>query len=157
MKIRKATEQDLLVVSSWLSNVSAVITWGGAAMHFPLTLEQLKIDIAWQKANSHAFVNQSNELIGFAQSMNKFGYIHLGRIVLSPACRGKKLAGKLMALLLDSANESGIDFSLFVYDHNMPAQKLYRRLGFEPRDYPAACQYNAECTFMVKNISEAHV
>ena len=102
-------------------------------------------------AQSYVLVKKSGDLIGFAQAFNKFGYIHLGRIVVSPKMRGRKLGYKLMAALLDSVAEYDVSFSLFVFEHNIPAKKMYERIGFKVQTYPVERQEVKDCTFMVKN------
>lgn len=150
MKIRPANEQDLLELSGWFLTESEAKNWGGPSIHFPLSLEQLKIDIEWNIAHSYALVEKSGDLLGFAQVFNKFGCKHLGRIVVSPKMRGRKMGYKLMAVLLDSAGTNDVSFSLFVYTDNIPAKKLYESIGFEVRAYPEGRPEINDCIFMVK-------
>ncbi|MDD9302695.1 MAG: GNAT family N-acetyltransferase [Desulfobacter sp.] len=150
MKIRPANEQNLLELSGWFLTESEAKNWGGPSIHFPLSLEQLKIDIEWNVALSYALVDKGDDLLGFAQSFNKFGCKHLGRIVVSPKMRGKKLGYKLMEALLDSAGTKGVNFSLFVYKENIPAKKLYQSIGFEVRANPEGQPEIKDCMFMVK-------
>jgi ribosomal protein S18 acetylase RimI-like enzyme len=150
MKIRLANEDDLLELFGWFLTESEAKNWGGPSIHFPLRLEQLKIDIEWNVAHSCALVEKSGDLLGFAQAFNKFGYKHLGRIVVSPKMRGKKLGYKLMVALLDSAGTKDLSFSLFVYEDNIPAKKLYESIGFEVRAYPEGRPEIKGCIFMVK-------
>jgi GNAT superfamily N-acetyltransferase len=148
--IRPASEQDLLELSDWFLTESEAKNWGGPSIHFPLSLKQLKIDIEWDVAHSYALVDKSGCFIGFAQAFNKFGCKHLGRIVVSPQMRGKKLGYKLMVALLGFAGTNDVSFSLFVYDHNIPAKKLYENIGFEVRAYPEEQPEIKDCVFMVK-------
>ena len=150
MKIRPANEQDLLELSGWFLTESEAKNWGGPSIHFPLNLEQLKIDIEWNVAHSYALVDKGRDLLGFAQAFNKFGCKHLGRIVVSPKMRGRKLGYKLMAALLDSAGTNDVSFSLFVYEDNIPAKSLYESIGFEVRAYPEGRPEIKNCIFMVK-------
>jgi len=150
MNIRRANDKDLLELLSWFFTEADVKNWGGPLIHFPLSIKQLKIDIEWNMASSYAFLGQGGELIGFAQVFNKYGFRHLGRIVVSPLMRGKKIGIKLMNALLESAKEDNLSFSLFVYDTNIPAKRLYERLGFEEKNYPKERQEVSGCSFMVK-------
>ncbi|MFT6925223.1 MAG: ribosomal protein S18 acetylase RimI-like enzyme [Psychromonas sp.] len=152
MKIRPATEQDLLIISGWLLSEFDAKNWGGPAIHFPLHLAQLKIDIQWHVARAYVVVDKKGGLIGFAQVFNKFNCKHLGRIVVSPTMRGKKMGYQFMDALLNCVAENDVSFSLFVYEHNLPAKKLYQSLGFEVRPYPKGLQEIAGCLFMVKKI-----
>jgi len=150
VKIRPANEHDLAELSGWFLTESEAKNWGGPSIHFPLSLEQLKIDIEWDVAQSYALVDEGGSLLGFAQVFNKFGCKHLERIVLSPEMRGRKLGYKLMAALLNSAGTDGVSFSLFVYEDNIPAKNLYERIGFEVRAYPEGQPEIKDCIFMVK-------
>ena len=150
MKIRLANEQDLLELSGWFLTESEAKNWGGPSINFPLSLVQLKIDIEWNVAHSYALVDKDGDLIGFAQVFNKFGYKHLGRIVVSPKMRGRKLGYKLMVALLNSASKNDVNFSLFVYEDNIPAKRLYESIGFEAQAYPEGRPEIKNCLFMVK-------
>ena len=150
MKIRPANEQDLAELSGWFLTESEAKNWGGPSIHFPLSLEQLKIDIEWDVAQTYALVDEGGSLLGFAQIFDKFGCKHLGRIVVSPEMRGRKLGYKLMAALLNSASRDGVSFSLFVYEGNIPAKSLYENIGFKVRAYPERQPEIKDCVFMVK-------
>ena len=150
MKIRPANERDLAELSGWFLTESEAKNWGGPSIHFPLSLEQLKTDIEWDVAQSYALVDEGGSLLGFAQIFDKFGCKHLGRIVVSPGMRGRKLGYKLMAALLNSASQDGVNFSLFVYKDNIPAKSLYESIGFEVRAYPEGQPKIKDCIFMVK-------
>ena len=150
MKIRTANEHDLVGVISWFLTETEVKTWGGPKIHFPLSLDQLKIDIEWDVAESYAFIDELGNLLGFAQVLNKFGFKHLGRIAISPEMRGKKLGYELMTALLNLTFIEGVGFSLFVYKDNIPAKKLYDSLGFAVQEYPNEQPKIKGCIFMVK-------
>jgi len=150
VKIRPANEQDLAELSGWFLTESEARNWGGLSIHFPLSLEQLKIDIEWDVADSYALIDESGNLLGFAQTFNKFGYKHLGRVVISPEMRGRKLGYKLMAALFNSAGTDGVSFSLFVYEDNLPAKNLYESIGFVVQAYPEGKAEIKGCIFMVK-------
>ena len=62
MKIRPANEQDLAELSDWFLTESEARNWGGPSIHFPLSLEQLKIDIEWDVADSYALVDEGGNL-----------------------------------------------------------------------------------------------
>lgn len=152
MRIRSATEQDLAELSGWFETESDVKNWGGPAVHFPLGLEQLKIDIAWDTADSYSLVDESRNLLGFGQAFFKYGCRHLGRIVLSPKIRGRKLGEKLMTALLNSTSTDGVRFSLFVFEDNIPAKRLYESMGFAVQPYPSGMSKIKGCIFMIKGV-----
>lgn len=148
---RPANEQDLAELSGWFLTETEAKVWGGPAIHFPLSLEQLKIDIQWDVADSYAFIDDDGNLLGFGQAFNRYGYKHLTRIAISPGMRGKKLGNTLMTALLNAGGVAGMGFSLFVYKSNIPARKLYERLGFFEQAYPDGQPEIPGCMFMVKN------
>ncbi len=150
MKIRHAIEQDLLELSDWFLTELEARNWGGPSIHFPINIEQLKIDIEWDTAHSYALVDENDSFIGFAQAFNKFGYKHLGRIVVAPKMRGRKLGYKLMLALLEFESTNNVSFSLFVYKHNTSAIKLYESIGFKERAYPEEQPEIKGCIFMLK-------
>ncbi len=151
MKIKQANEEDLSQISGWFSTEAEATRWGGPSIPFPLDLEKLKVAISWNDTDSYAFINQTGHLIGFAQVFHRFGYKHLGRIVISPNMRGKGIGYKLMNTLIESTANDGLDYSLFVYGNNSPAKKLYENLGFLAHDYPDKIDHIEGCLFMVKH------
>ena len=150
MKLRRANEQDLVRLCGWFLTESEARTWGGPSIHFPLSLNQLKIDIDWDVSRSYVLVDKGDNLLGFAQTFNKFGYTHFGGIVVSPEMRGRKFGYKLMAALLNSTGTNKEGFSLFVYSDNVPAISLYKSIGFEAQSYPEGQPEIRDCVFMVK-------
>lgn len=155
MKIRPAIEQDLVELIDWFPTETDAKTWAGPSIHFPLSLEQLKIDIQWDVAESFSLVDQDGNLVGFAQAFNKFGCKHLGRIIISPKQRGKKLGHELVAALLNTTAINGVCFSLFVYEDNTPAKTLYEKIGFVIQPNPEGQPAIEGCIFMVKKHSKA--
>ncbi len=150
MNIRPANEQDLLELFNWFLTESEARCWAGPSIHFPLNLEQLKTDIEWNNAQSYALVARDDRLLGFAQAFDKFGYRHLARIVVCPKMRGKKIGYELMSALLNSAGKNALDYSLFVYESNTAAKKLYENIGFKVQTCPEDQATRQDCVFMVK-------
>ena len=150
MKIRPANEQDLVELTGWFLTETEAKNWGGPSIHFPLSVEQLKIDIDWDVADSYSLIDEGGNLLGFAQVFNKFGNKHLARIVISPEMRGNKIGSEFMTTLLNSIGVDGVSFSLFVYEDNIPAKRLYDNLGFVVQPYPDGQPEIEGSKFMVK-------
>ncbi len=153
MYLRQATENDLKKLSGWFLSKSEVKNWGGASIHFPLILEQLKIGLEWNTAHSLALVGNHYDLIGFAQIFDKFCFKHLGRIIVSPEMRGKKIGYTLMTALLDPDGTTDVNFSLFVYEDNIAAKRLYENIGFKSRAYLKGQQKSKGRIFMIKEVN----
>jgi ribosomal protein S18 acetylase RimI-like enzyme len=149
MQIRTATEEDLLALAGWFRSEHEARQWGGPAMHFPLDLAQLRADIQWDTARSYALVDEDGRLAGFAQILNRFGRRHLARIAVAPALRGRGIGRRLMTAVLEATGD-GPDFSLFVYEDNIAARKLYEHMGFEAHPCPPEQPQIQDCLFMVR-------
>ena len=134
----------------WFLTESEARIWGGPSIHFPLSLNQLKIDIDWDVSRSYVLIDKGDNLLGFVQTFDKFGHTHLGGIVVSPERRGRKLGYKLMAALFNLVGTKEESFSLFVYSDNLPAISLYKSIGFEAQSYPEGQPEINDCIFMVK-------
>ncbi|WP_319477414.1 GNAT family N-acetyltransferase [Marispirochaeta aestuarii] len=57
-------------------------------------------------------------------------WVQLGGIFTLPGFRGRGVARRLMARLLENLDEQGLGSTLFVKPENIPAVSLYRRVGF---------------------------
>ncbi len=142
MQIRRAAEDDLIRVASWFSTAAEATRWGGPLIPFPLVLAELKVAMEWGAAE--AYVLEADELLGFAQVSDKFGYRHLSRIAIAPEMRGQGLGRELLQRLMQPAQS----YALFVYADNAPAIRLYQKLGFVSHAHPR--DFVEGCLFMVK-------
>ncbi len=64
--------------------------------------------------------------------------------------RGKNLSYKLLAILQKEIATDGKKFSLFVYQDNIPAKRLYEKTGFIVNSYSEDKKEIKGCVFMVK-------
>ncbi len=147
MQIRPANQEDLRELSGWFRTEQEVKQWGGPGMHFPLDLQRLRVDIGWGTARSFALIDDDGRLVGFAQILERFGRRHLARVAVAPGMRGRGIGGHLVTAVLEAAGD-GPDFSLFVYEDNVAARKLYEAMGFETR--PPEPPPIRGCLFMVR-------
>ncbi|GHA11190.1 hypothetical protein GCM10008090_21190 [Arenicella chitinivorans] len=88
--------------------------------------------------NCIAMTNRDGELVAFGQFYNRLNFCHLARLVVNPEYRGRGLITLLVEYLCGTGClHLGVrQASLFVNAHNLPALKVYRRLGFTETDYP---------------------
>ncbi len=150
MKIRPANEEDLKTIRHWFRTEAEAISWAGPSIHFPITIKQLKIDIDWDMADAYRLVDENDITIGFCQVADRFGCKHISRIAIAPEVRGQKLSYQLMNLLRQEIATPDTKLSLFVYEDNIPAKRLYEKLGFVVHSYPEDKKELEGCVFMVK-------
>lgn len=140
MDLRTTTDADLEIVMTWIRNQEENRLWGGPGVRFPHTLKNIKADIKFDNRDTFSMVDHENELCGLGQVLLKSpSRIHLARIIVSSRKRGMGYGKTLCSLLMTKGIElyGKHNFSLFVYDHNLPAVKTYRSLGFKPETPPA--------------------
>ncbi len=102
--------------------------WGGSALYFPLSLEQLG------KLENVYSIFFDNDFIGIIQLIAiKDGNAHIGRFVLNPALTGKGLGKQALKAFIDIVfeHEQIITITLNVFDYNKNALGLYQKLGFK--------------------------
>lgn len=61
-------------------------------------------------------------------------YDQIGGVFTAPEYRNRGVAARVMAALIQDANQGGRRSCLFVKDHNAAAVRLYEKLGFQIRD-----------------------
>jgi ribosomal protein S18 acetylase RimI-like enzyme len=149
MKFRQSANVDLEVVMGWIGSEAEATNWGGAGIRFPLVLDQLKQDINWGECDSYSLFSHK-KLVGFGQTANSYGCLHLSRIIVNPRQRGEGLGIQLMENLIKLADDSECDCSLFVFKDNTAAISLYRRLNFYSAAYPGDRAPTPNGLFMIK-------
>lgn len=125
-------------LASWFSSQRDVVQWGGPNVHYPLDERQLQamvddslsqppVRLCWMAKRGADFVGHAQLGLDWRN-----GNALLARVVVSPECRGQRLGGEMLQLVLDQA--LAIDemqrVELNVYTWNTPAIKTYQRLGF---------------------------
>jgi len=131
---RPATPADLAEVLTWIPDAAALRLWTGPKPEFPVTAEVLWPIIAGEPDTAYALTLSEGGLAGFGQVLPKDGqWLHLARIIISPAHRrqgaGRALCRKLMRIGQQNHPQTEA-FTLNVSTENLPAQALYREIGF---------------------------
>jgi [ribosomal protein S18]-alanine N-acetyltransferase len=114
-------------------------------------LASLKKDINYLPSNTYSLVDISGNLLGLGQIIEKEKYLHLARIIISPAHRGKGY-GKILCqqLIFKGRQKYGErPFSLNVYAKNENALSLYLKLGFTPVNKPAGVISSTDSVYMI--------
>ena len=131
MNIQKTKITDLKTIISWVLNEKECKMWAGPRIRFPLRIEELSKDIGFSNDNSYCYKNDES-IFAFGQLLTKEnGWLHLARIIVDPAKRGKGYGKLLCVELIQIAIQKGYQkISLNVYRNNVSALKLYTNLGF---------------------------
>ena len=140
-------------LASWFASERDALQWGGPAVHYPLTTEQMQAmlsdhqvppsRLAWMAVCDGADAGHA-QVISVDQSART---ARLGRIVVAPACRGQGLAVPMLRLVIHQTFAVlDIDrVDLGVYAWNVGAIKTYERLGFTATEIkPAATTSDGE-------------
>ena len=146
LALRPAGRDDFKQLCRWFTRRKQAIAWGGNRLRYPLAPDQLAEDIRWPRIPSYAMVDDRRRLIGFAQVGNSSVGKHLARVAIHPQWRGQGLGEQLMTLLMQEYRQHTRYFSLFVDVNNLPAQRLYRKLGFREQPLPFE---RPDCLYMV--------
>jgi [ribosomal protein S18]-alanine N-acetyltransferase len=133
--LRPPTPADYDVVASWIPDAKACLRWAGPDVPFPFSARDLPGLLAVQGGESLCFGESGAATLGFGQHWPRpDGTVHLLRIIVSPAGRGRGLGRELCSQLIARARAvSGPRaVTLRVYRDNTVAVVLYESLGFVP-------------------------
>jgi ribosomal protein S18 acetylase RimI-like enzyme len=147
-----ATLLDLDVVASWISGAQECERWAGWRVSFPIDREALPRAIEMTSDNAFTVVDRE-QLIAFGQLISKPNRRgHLARLIVSPAHRGRGYGELLVRALLDEARARFCDrASLNVDAANIPAVRLYTRMGFEDAPPPPGVMVIAGTRYMERS------
>ena len=150
--LRAAVEADVEDLMRWFRNFNDVNIWGGPAFRYPFTRETFFEDLQWHRMASFGLFDASDKLAGFGQLYDRDQRIHLARLVVDPAPRGRGLGRRLIELLMAAGRERypHDEFSLFVYRANESAYRCYRSLGFTIADYPPDMPHADVCDYLTR-------
>lgn len=140
MTIVPVDASHLAEMMTWFPDADACLVWGGDQFRFPFTAESFRHDSRVDHLPSCALMDDDGAFVGFGQYYRREGRCHLARLAIAPAHRGRGFGTALVdALSHRGREELGVDEdSLFVLEHNVDAQRLYKRLGFDFATYPEA-------------------
>lgn len=152
VELRAATKDQLLEMMAWFPDRASCEDWGGPKFRFPFTEASFLKNAHWGKMASYSLIAEDGALLGFGQYYLRVGRCQLARLVIAPAHRGRGLGKVLIARLMEiGCADMGVDeCSLFVMEHNEPAVRCYRGMGFETAEYPGDMMPIERCIFMVR-------
>jgi [ribosomal protein S18]-alanine N-acetyltransferase len=139
--LRPATLDDLRVIATWVSTARECEQWAGWRVRFPIQIDSLASTIDFAHQGGFTFLD-GDAVVAFGQIVPKAARrAHLARLIVAPVQRGCGIGRKLVLALLDTARARGNAIaSLNVDRANVPAIRLYERVGFaeapRPEDEP---------------------
>ncbi|REC93466.1 acetyltransferase (GNAT) family protein [Kushneria indalinina DSM 14324] len=129
---RPARFEDMAVLAGWIESPQALARWGGPSLTWPMLPGQL-----WQQIDAESFpsfsLEDNGELLAFGQlsPRDEAATWHLCRLIVAPHRRGQQLGDRLCRYLIERAIPLGAtQITLNVAAGNLPAVRLYQRLGF---------------------------
>ncbi|MGW4507563.1 GNAT family N-acetyltransferase [Streptomyces sp. NPDC004436] len=120
--------EDAALLRSWVTGPTALMTWAGPHLAWPLDDAQLTAYAAEPGRRTWTAVTPDGTPVGHVSLADG----RLGRVLIAPAARGRGLGGALVSLVVTHAfDELGLpEIRLGVWAHNTAARRIYARLGF---------------------------
>jgi ribosomal-protein-alanine N-acetyltransferase len=133
VRLRETRQSDYDVIASWIPDADACLRWAGPRVGFPFSVEELTQILTAAGSAGVCLEADDEDPCGFGQYWSRDDEtVHLGRLIVAPACRGKGLGRELCVRLIrrvvDVTGARAI--TLRVYRDNMTAVTLYQSLGF---------------------------
>ncbi|MFT5757253.1 MAG: ribosomal protein S18 acetylase RimI-like enzyme [Alteromonadaceae bacterium] len=138
---------------TWFDDEQSLFTWSGPNFKYPFSLSSFREDLKLSELSSFVLRDDKLTTLAFGQYYLRLGRCHLGRLVVTPHCRGQGIARQLMHELLQlGARELAVsEGSLFVLNHNKAAIKCYQSFGFVFTPYPNELPLE-NCLYMIKHL-----
>ena len=132
MVFRSADPSDLSSVISWIADANECLIWAGPAVTFPVFLQELMVQMEYTPDNSFCMVD-GERMVAFGQLIKRAEHhFHLARLIVAPKIRGNGYGRKLCRYLIERAVQLNCQLlTLNVYQNNLMALGLYRKIGFE--------------------------
>ncbi len=131
--LRSAVMTDIESVLSWIPDAESMKLWAGPQVRYPATSDSVWQDIGGEDGNVFSMESSENTLLGFGQLIARGNSIvHIARVIVNPAYRGKGWGKILMKQLITTAvhDLKARQVTLNVYTSNHTALSLYQALGF---------------------------
>ena len=133
LMLRKFQLADMPVFLAAIDDAKMLMQFAGPAYVFPLTAEQVLMDLQADGVCVYSMVNDEDEVVGHAQMQVLLNSVLLRRIVIwDKASRGQGWGKYMVQQLLEVAfaMPEVQQVRLNVFDWNTPAIHCYQRLGF---------------------------
>ena len=132
MDLRPFDPAQQSALMRWFPDAVGVRTWGGPGFRHPFDERTFREDAKFDRMSSWALVAADGSLAAFGQYYPKLDRCHLARLAVAPSLRGRGVGRRLVHELCRVGGTAlGVNaYSLFVYEGNTAALRLYRSLGF---------------------------
>ena len=133
LMLRKFESQDMPSFLAAIHDAKTLMHFAGPAYVFPLTAEQVAVDLQADGVRVFSMVTDKDEVVGHAQMQILSDSVLLRRIVIWEASwRGQGWGRKMVQQLLDVAfaMPEVQQIRLNVFDWNTSAIRCYQSLGF---------------------------
>ena len=138
--LRKFESQDMPSFLAAIHDAKMLMQFAGPAYVFPLTAEQVAVDLQADDVRVFSMVTDKDEVVGHAQMQIFSDSVLVRRILIwDGAWRGQGWGKHMVQQLLDVAfaMRKVQQVRLNLFDWNTPAIRCYQRLGFELSAGPA--------------------
>ena len=153
-KLREATSADIDELMAWFPAHEDVRIWGGPTFRYPFTRTTFLEDVNRGRPASFSLCSPAAELAAFGQVFERLDRIHLARLVVHPAMRGRGVGKRLVDMLMvEGRRRHDCDeYSLFVFQDNVAAFECYRAAGFVVREYPEGVPHADVCYYLTRPV-----
>lgn len=142
--LRNPELDDYASIASWIPDAVACARWAGPRMSYPFASCDLPDLLHMPEGSSRVLgTGDSRQPLGFGQYwISREGEVHLGRIIVAPAQRGRGLGKRMCRLLMEEAvaDTGAKAVTLRVYRDNPSARAVYVALGFAPVEVESDAQ-----------------
>jgi len=150
MQLVTTSEPFIRELMQWLPDQHSCAIWAGPHFRYPFTDATFREDLRLHYP-SYSLLGAGDELLGFGQYYLRVGRCHLAMLIISPQHRGRAAGAVLIRELCRcGCSELSVDeCSLFVMSTNLPAVRLYTRLGFRLVQYPEPMPPVQDMVYMI--------
>lgn len=156
--IRRYTESDFEILTSWISNSDILFQCAGNDFSYPLTeLQLMAYQILHPDRNFYLCLdNESNplgigEIISQESKNPRLGRLLIGNQENRNVGIGTHFVNLLILECIYTYNPEYVD--LYVWENNISAIKCYQKVGFEFTKVPSFCITNNDQDYLILNMS----
>jgi ribosomal protein S18 acetylase RimI-like enzyme len=132
-RLRTAVQADANVVAEWFPTDKSAASWGGPDVPGNSVAAWLTNQYANGSSRHFVLVDESERICGTCavRSIENSRRMHVSQFAIAPTMRGCGLGRVLLDLVVTQAHSAHAEkLTLFVYEDNADARRLYERYGF---------------------------